>query len=114
MDFIKILMLAEAETTAASGNPLTGTLGTFLMLGIVVVVFYFFILRPQKKQEKETVQMRNDLQVGDEITTTGGIIGKIVSMKDETIMIETGKDKTKIRLLKSAVKNVDVKVGDAE
>lgn len=115
MDFIKILMLAEAETTSAgTGGSLMSTMSTFLMLGVVVVVFYFFILRPQKKQEKETIQMRNDLQVGDEITTTGGIIGKIVSMKDETLMIETGKDKTKIRILKSAVKNVDVKAEDAE
>lgn len=112
MDFLKILMLAETE--APAGNPMMSTLSTFLMLGIVVVVFYFFILRPQKKQEKETTQMRNDLQVGDEITTTGGIIGKIVSMKDETLMIETGKDKTKIRILKSAVRNVDVKAEDAE
>ena len=58
--------------------------------------------------------MRNNLQVGDEITTTGGIIGKIISIKDETILIETGRDKTKIRLLKSAVRNVDVHAEDAE
>lgn len=112
LNWINILMLAEAETTTP--NTTMSTLSTLLTLGIVVVVFYFFILRPQKKQEKETTQMRNDLQVGDEITTTGGIIGKIVSMKDETVMIETGKDKTKIRILKSAVRNVDVKAEDAE
>ena len=112
MNWMNILMLAEAE--APAGNPMMSTVSTILMFGIVIVVFYFFILRPQKKQEKETTQMRNDLSVGDEITTTGGIIGKIVSIKDETIMIETGKDKTKIRLLKSAVRNVDVKAEDAE
>jgi len=112
LNWMNILMLAEAEAPAS--NPMMNTVSTILMFGIVIVVFYFFVLRPQKKQEKETTQMRNDLQVGDEITTTGGIIGKVVSIKDETLMIETGKDKTKIRILKSAVKNIDVKAEDAE
>ena len=58
--------------------------------------------------------MRDSLQVGDEITTIGGIIGKIVSVKEETCMIETGRDKTRIRILKSAVKTVDVKAEDAQ
>ena len=52
------------------------------------IFFYFFIIRPQKKQEKEIREMRDGLQVGDEITTIGGIIGKIVSIKEETITIE--------------------------
>ena len=87
---------------------------TIGMIGIVLVVFYFFGVRPQKKQEQAVAQMRDSLQVGDEITTIGGIIGKIVSIKEETIMIETGHDRTKIRLLKSAVRNVDVKAEDAQ
>jgi len=72
------------------------------------------MIRPQKKQEKEINDMRNNLQVGDEITTIGGIIGKIISIKEETIMIETGHDRTKIRLLKSAVRCVDVRAEDAQ
>ena len=111
-----IFMLAETEAaTDAAASPLgNGGWMTLVMLGIVVVVFYMFIYRPQKKQEKEVSSMRNSLQVGDEITTTGGIIGKIISIKEETVMIETGNDKTKIRLLRSAIKNVDVKAEDAE
>ena len=58
--------------------------------------------------------MRDGLQVGDEITTIGGIIGKIVSVKEETCVIETSRDKTRIRILKSAVKTVDVKAEDAQ
>ena len=84
------------------------------MLVVMFVAFYFFGIRPQKKQEKETNAMRNALTVGDEITTIGGIIGKIVSIKEETVMIETGHDRTKIRILKSAVRNVDVKAEDAQ
>ena len=89
----------------------------WIMLGMVVllfVVFYFFGIRPQKKQEKEEADMRNALTVGDEITTIGGIIGKIVSIKEETMIIETGRDHTRIRLLKSAVRTVDVHAEDAQ
>ena len=95
-----------------------GNTGSSIMsIGIIVVMFvalYFFMIRPQKKQEREINDMRNNLQVGDEITTIGGIIGKIVSIKEETVMIETGHDRTKIRILKSAVRNVDVKAEDAQ
>ena len=88
--------------------------GWISILGIVAIVafFYFFMIRPQKKQEKEIRQMRDGLQVGDEITTIGGIIGEIISIKDETVLIETSGDRTKIRILKSAVKVVDVKAED--
>ncbi|MBR2987093.1 MAG: preprotein translocase subunit YajC [Clostridia bacterium] len=79
-----------------------------LMLVGIVVLFYFFMIRPQRKQENEVKNMRDNLVVGDEITTIGGIIGKIVSIKEETCMIETGRDKTRIRILKSAVRCVDV------
>lgn len=97
----------------ASGASTTGQgITTIIMLVAMVAVFYFFMYRPQKKQEKETNEMRNSLQVGDEITTIGGIIGKVVSMKEETVMIETGRDGTKIRILRSAVKSIDVKAED--
>ncbi len=83
---------------------------TIIMLVVMLLIFYFFLIRPQKKQEKETNAMRNSLMVGDEITTIGGIIGRVVSIKDETCVIETSRDCTKIRILKSAVKSVDVPV----
>lgn len=89
----------------------------WISIGVIVlmlVVMYFLMIRPQKKQEKEQNNMRNSLQVGDEITTIGGIIGKIVSIKDETLVLETSRDGTKIRILKSAVRNVDVKAEDAQ
>ena len=91
--------------------------GSWMSIILIVVMFvalYFFMIRPQKKQEREINDMRNNLQVGDEITTIGGIIGKIVSIKEETVMIETGHDRTKIRILRTAVRNVDVKAEDAQ
>lgn len=87
---------------------------SFGLIAVMLVAMYFLMIRPQKKQEREVNNMRNNLQVGDEITTIGGIIGKIVSIKEETVMIETGHDRTKIRILKSAVRNVDVHAEDAQ
>ena len=95
-----------ADTAAPTGG---GSLWpTLIMIGGLVLVFYFFMIRPQKRQENEVRNMRDNLVVGDEITTIGGIIGKIVSIKEETCMIETGKDKVRMRILKSAVRCVDV------
>ena len=91
-----------------------GSLGSIFLIVLMFAAMYFFMIRPQKKQERETNDMRNNLQVGDEITTIGGIIGKIVSIKEETVMIETGHDRTKIRILRTAVRNVDVKAEDAQ
>ena len=102
--------LADTTTTAGS----TGS--SLLMIGslvVVFIIFYFFFIRPQKKQEKEQTQMRNSLRVGDEITTIGGIIGKVVSIKDETCVIETAHERTKIRILKTAISRVDVKAEDS-
>ena len=93
------------ETTTTSGGGMWATVG---MIAVFIAVFYFFGIRPQKKQEREAAEMRNNLMVGDEITTIGGIIGKIVSIKEETMVIETTRDHTRIRLLKAAVRSVDV------
>ncbi len=91
-----------------SAGGLGGSVGTIIMIVVMIAFFYFFLYRPQKKQEKEAQAMKNSLEVGDEITTIGGIIGEIVSIKDETCVIETSKEKTKIRILKSAISRVDV------
>ena len=108
-----MITFLEETASAQTSNPYGGIM-TIGMLVVLVAVFYFFMYRPQKKQEKQVNAMRNALQVGDEVTTIGGVIGKIISIKDETVMIETGHDRTKIRFLKSAIKSVDVKAEDAE
>ena len=92
-----------------------GTNGSWFSIIMIVVLFvamYFFMIRPQKKKEKEEQKMRDALAVGDEVTTIGGIIGKIVSIKEETFVLETTKDKTRIRFLKGAIRSVDVKAAD--
>ena len=91
-----------------------GLASTVIMLALMFAIFYFMLIRPENKRKKEAEQMRSSVKVGDHITTIGGIIGKIISIKEETVMIETGHDRTKIRILKTAVKNVDVHAEDAQ
>ncbi|MGI5967120.1 MULTISPECIES: preprotein translocase subunit YajC [Anaerotruncus] len=81
----------------------SATLMSFVPLILIFVVFYFMLIRPQKKREKETQAMRSNLDVGDEIVTVGGIVGIIVSVKDDTLVIETGSDRSKIRITRWAV-----------
>lgn len=99
---------------AQSGSQPTdnGIWTTVIMIAVLFIFLYFFMIRPQKKQERKDAEMRDSLAVGDEVTTIGGIIGKVVSIKGETFVLETTKEKTKIRFLKGAVRSVDVKIAD--
>ena len=102
------------NTLLTNGND--GGWGSILMMIIplaLVAVLFFVTNRNQKKKEKEAQDMKNNLQVGDEVTTIGGIIGKVVSIKDETCVIVTSRDNTKIRILKTAIATVDVKAEDS-
>ena len=62
---------------------------------LLIVVFYFVLIRPQRKRDKETQRMRNNLQVGDEIVTVGGVVGLVVSIKEDTVVVETGETAAK-------------------
>ena len=101
---------APADNTTTGGG--LGGISSIIMIVAMIAIFYFLMYRPQKKAEKAAAEMRNSLQVGDEVSTIGGIIGKIVSIKEETVTIETSRDSTKIRFHVSAIKSVDVKAED--
>lgn len=78
--------------------------GSFIvMLVIMIAVMYFMIWRPESKRKKQAEAMRNSLKKGDQITTIGGIIGKIVQVTDETIIIETSEDRVRMEVTKWAV-----------
>ena len=76
---------------------------------IIVVAFYFLLIRPQSKQKKEEEQMRKNLEIGDEIVTIGGIVGRVVNINDDTdtMVIETGADRTKNKHKKWALSSVN-------
>ena len=98
-----------ADATNQAGNNTGGLITTIIMLVAMGFVLYFFMYRPQKKQERESKNMRDSLEVGDEITTAGGIIGKVVRIREETVTIMTGKEGTTLRVLKSSIRSIDVK-----
>lgn len=97
-------MLNSIVALTANGQATTGSLlMSFLPLVLVLIVFYFFLIRPQKKKEKKDADMRNNLQVGDEVVTVGGIVGIVFQVKEDTVVVETGGDRSKIRVKKWAI-----------
>ncbi len=89
---------ASAEGSTTGGNPMS----LVLMVGVFVLM-YFMMIRPQKKKQKEEQEMRDSIQIGDEITTIGGIMGRVVVVKDDSIVIETGTDRTKLKMQRWAI-----------
>lgn len=83
-----------------------------LPLVLIIAVFYFFMIRPENKKKKQAAEMRNNLKVGDVITTIGGIIGTVCAVKDETIVIETGADRVRIEFAKWAISTVGAQTND--
>lgn len=89
-----------------------GTMSTVVMIAVYALFFvlmYFIFFRPQNKKKKQEAEMRKNAQVGDEITTIGGICGRIIAVKDETesVIIETGSDRTRIRVKRWAIGSVE-------
>lgn len=101
-----------ADAAAEGGTDLWGMLISLSPILLIVVVFYFLIIRPESKRKKETAKLRNEIIVGDEITTIGGLMGRVVSIKDDTITIETGADKTKIKLMRWAISSKGTQISE--
>lgn len=108
-------LMTTASGNAAGAMNAGSLLGMIIPLGLMVLFFYFFLIRPEKKRNKEMQDMLNNIQVADEVITNGGIIGRVLSVKEDTVLIETGSDRTKIRVLKNAIaKNNTVHEAPAE
>ena len=91
-----------------SSRPFTLTLvSLFFTLALMLVLLYFMIYRPQKKQEKKDAAMRAALEIGDQVVTIGGIVGRVVAIKEDTFVLETGSDRVKIRFTKNAISSVE-------
>ena len=98
-------MIQFLETASSAG---AGNIVTLVLPMIIVIIFMYLILYiPQKRQEKKDTQMRNSIDVGDEVTTIGGIVGRVASIKDDTFVLETTSDRVKIRFRRSAIYSVE-------
>jgi len=118
MNFLNALLLAgetAPSTNASQPQQMTGfaafmaNYGGIVFLVLMIVVMYFLMIRPQKKKQKAEQEMRNNLRVGDELTTIGGVCGRVVSIKDDTVTIESGTDRSKLQFKKWAIQSVETK-----
>lgn len=101
-----VFCMTGCAATAATGTDAAATGSSYsmiIMFVALIAVFYFFLIRPENKKKKQLQEMRDSLAVGDSVTTIGGIMGKIVSIKDDTITFETGEDRVRIQVTKWAV-----------
>ena len=96
-------MTALHLLTSSSGTPSSSPFTMILLMVAMFAIMYFVMIRPQKKQQKKEQEMRDSLQVGDEITTIGGIVGRVVTVKEDSLIIETGADRNKMRITRWAV-----------
>lgn len=100
--FDSILMMAQSTGSGSTGT--TGSSASYIIMMVVLVgVMYFLMIRPQKKRQKEEQEMRQSLEIGDEIITIGGIVGKVVTIRENDLIIETGSDRNKMRIERWAV-----------
>lgn len=104
----QFMTLSTTTGTTAQGGGLP-MIVMLLFYAVFFVILYLIFFRPQNKKKKKEAEMRKNAQVGDEITTIGGICGRIVAVKDESesVIIETGSDKAKMRVKRWAIGSVD-------
>ena len=100
-------MIQIAYATAAGSAATTGGMGsTVLMIVLMIAIFYFLMIRPENKRKKQAEEMRSSLKKGDWLTTIGGVYGRVVSITDRTVVIETSEDRVRVEFLKSAIGQV--------
>lgn len=101
MNLNMLLAADQAATTNAGMNPIV----MVLYLAVIGGAMYFLMIRPQRKKTKEEKKMRENLQVGDEIVTIGGMYGRVISLKEDTIVIESKSDHSKITIARWALQS---------
>ena len=116
MKYALMNLLADAAATTATTDAAaaTETMGTgatiiyyavqFVPMILIFVVFYFLLIRPQRKRDKQERDMRNSIEIGDEISTIGGFIGRVVNIKDDVLVIESSSDRTKLKIYRWAIR----------
>lgn len=106
---VSVAAEGEGAGTGTGGeevSPWYQVLSLVVPFALLAVVFYFFILKPQKKQQREAQQMRDSIGRGDTVVTAGGIVGIVITVKDDMILLESSGDKTKIQVQKWAVSSI--------
>ena len=93
----------SADAASADGTASGGGYSMIIMIVVMIAIFYFFLIRPENKKKKAAEEMRSSLSVGDQVTTIGGIIGRIVAVKSDSIVFETSEDRVRMEVTKWAI-----------
>lgn len=107
-----VMMFAGCST--AEGANSGGAASSIIMIVVLIAVFYFFMIRPENKKKKKLEEMRNSIEVGDKITTIGGLVGKVVHIGGDLITFETGEDRVRIQVTKWAISTNGVQKAENE
>lgn len=106
------ILLTEGDAAAAGGGAM-GLIMTLLIYAVLIGAMWFFFMRPQKKEQKRVAAMLSTLEIGDCVLTTGGFIGIVIDITDDTVIVEFGNNKNcRIPMEKSAIARVE-KPGEA-
>ena len=112
---ISVLAFSGCATGAATDASAGAGMGSSLIMMVAMVaIFYFLLIRPENKRKKKAQEMRDNISVGDKITTIGGIIGKVVHVADDRITFETGEDRVRLEVTKWAVSSNEGRGADKE
>lgn len=108
------VMMFAGCAPAADGTSSGGAASSIIMIVVLIAVFYFFMIRPENKKKKKLEEMRNSIEVGDKITTIGGLVGKVVHIGGDLITFETGEDRVRIQVTKWAISTNGVQKAENE
>ena len=97
------MQFAMNAATAGQSGGKGGMILMVVYLVVIVAVFYFLMIRPQKKRQKKEEELRNNVQVGDEIITIAGVYGRVVAVKEDSVILESGPDRSKQRIARWAI-----------
>ena len=104
----------SALLASANGASQRSSMSMIILIVAMFGVMYFVMIRPQKKKQQQEQEMRDSIQVGDEITTIGGIMGRVVTVKEDSLVIETGADRNKMKIARWAVSTNNTAIEKAE
>ena len=101
------ILLTTTDATATTADAAGSLISLVLPFALVLLLMYFLMIRPQKKKDKQLQDMRSALEIGDNVTTIGGIVGRVVALKDDTVVLETGTERNRVRFKRWAVQEVE-------
>ena len=108
MTFSTYLLSCMGQAASGSAESSKGSSWSMIIMMVALfAIMYFLMIRPQKKKQKEEQEMRDSIQIGDEITTIGGIMGRVVTVKEDSIVLESGADRTKMKFSRWAIQTND-------